>query len=184
MKLLKISLILGTLATAVNAATVTVTAGFGTQGFSVTTDGSTSLSSFLVAVGGYSGGVFTPFTSVADSGKVSGVLTATSPSSLNSQVLNLFVGNGTTVADSTQYVILSPNAGTTFPSDVTQATGVTYAATLGSGQTLVTSVGATWSANKTLGGGAGAGLITFVPEPSSALLGAIGALGLLRRRRN
>jgi hypothetical protein len=183
MKLLKISLILGCLSTLANSATITVSAGFGTQGIVVTTNGTTSVPSFFVAVGNYSSGVFTPFGGVTDTAKVSGVITSTSPTSLNSQVINLFVGSGNSIASSTNYLILSPNAGTTFPSDVTQATGVTYAATLGVNQTLVTSSGATWSGNTTLGGGAGAGMITFVPEPSAALLGAVGALGLLRRRR-
>jgi hypothetical protein len=183
MKLLKLSLILGALATCANAATITVSAGFGTQGFNVTTNGTTSLPSFLVAVGGYSGGVFTQFGSVLDSAKVSGVITATSPTTLNSQIINLFVGNGTTVENSTSWVILSPTANTAFPANVTQATGVTYAATLGTNQNLVASSNATWSATTALGGGAGAGLITMIPEPSAALLGALGALGLLRRRR-
>lgn len=187
MKYLKVSLFFGALLLNSNAATITVSAGFGAQGFSVTSDGLTSLPSFLVAVGGYSGGIFTEFGSVTDSAKVSGVISGTAPSTLNSQVINLFVGNGTTVQNSTRWVILTPSvAGTNFPSDVTQATGVTYAATVGSGQTLVATSGpgATWSPVSGLANAAGNGLITLVPEPSTALLSVFGVLGLLRRRRN
>lgn len=184
MKLLKIAMILSSIATMSNAATITVSAGFGAQGFNVTTDGLTSLPSFFVGVGGFASGTFTQFgTSVTDSAKVNAVVQATGPTTLNTQVINLFVGNGDSVATSTSYVILKPNANTAFPADVTTAAGVTLAATVGSGYTLVASEGASWDAGKTLGGVAGNGLITFVPEPSAALLGAIGAIGLLRRRR-
>lgn len=184
MKLIEIGLIIGCLATIGNAATVSVTAGFGAQGFSVTTDGTTSLPSFLVAVGGYSGGVFTQFGNTAnDTGKVSGSFTASSPASLNNQVVNLFVGNGTTVENSTSWVILTPTVPLLFPPDVSGTGGPTYSATVGTAQTLVATSNATWAPTQTLGGVAGNGTITFVPEPSAALLGALGALGLLRRRR-
>jgi hypothetical protein len=185
MKLLKISLLIGSLATLSNAATITVSAGFGAQGIAVSYNGTDPVTSFLVAVGSYSGGIFTSFGSVIDSGKVSGVITSTAPTSLNSQVIHLFVGNGPTVANSSAWVILTPNVGTTFPSDVTQATGVTYAATVGTNQTLVAASILSWAPQGQLGSLTGGnGLIYIpVPEPSSALLGAIGALTLLRRRR-
>lgn len=186
MKLLKISVILASLVTLGNAATVTVSQGFGTQGFTVTSDGTLLVPTFLVAVGGYSAGVFTPFGAVSDIGKVNGVITSTGPASLNNQVINLFVGNGTTVGNSTAFVILTPTSPLLFPPDVTAATGVTYAATIGTGQTLVaSSLGSSFSPTTTAGGAAGSGnfILAAVPEPSAALLGAIGALGLLRRRR-
>lgn len=186
MKLLQIGLILAGIATFGNAATVTVSQGFGSQGFTVTTDGTALLPTFLVAVGGYSGGIFTPFGAVTDTAKANGVITSSAPTSLNSQVINLFIGNGSTVANSSHWIILTPTSPLLFPPDVTAATGVTYAATVGTGQTLVATSGpsATWSPTTTAGGLAGSGNINFVPEPSAAILSAIGILGFLRRRRN
>jgi len=162
-------------AAASNAATVTVSAGFGAQGLIVSTGGLTTVP-FTVAVGNFSSGVFTQFsTSIIDTGKVNGVFTAQAPSSLNGLPLHLWVGNGA-VGASTSFLILSSNAGTTFPADVAAAGGPTFNAALGTGVSLVASTGATFTP--------GTSTITLVPEPSAALLGAVGALGLLRRRRN
>lgn len=166
------------------AATITITAGFGAQGIHVTEDGTNSLGTFLVSVGGYEESVYTQFANVIQdtTPKINGSITGTAPTSLNGKLIHLFVGNGTTVENSSSYVILSGSA--SFPTDVTVATGVTYLATVGSNLTLVASQAADWYPTLTLGGAAGNGYIQFVPEPSTALLGAIGALGLLRRRRN
>jgi hypothetical protein len=67
-----------------------------------------------------------------------------------------------------------------------------YNLTLTDGQILVGTAGGTYTANYTdLGGSAsttvGSSIQLYgavIPEPSAALLGALGALGLLRRRRN
>ena len=173
-----------------NAATITISAGFGAQGIHVTEDGINALGSvespFLVSVGGYEESTYTQFANVIQdiTPKINGGITGTAPTSLNGKLIHLFVGNGTTVENSTSYVILSGSAA--FPTDVTVATGVTFLATVGSNLTLVDSSNANWFPALTLGGEAGNGYIQFglIPEPSAALLGAIGALGLLRRRRN
>ena len=160
-----------------SAATVTVSAGFGAQGLAVSTDG-VSTTPFTVAVGNWNGSAFTQFsTSISDTGKVNGVFTAQDPVSLNGLALHLWIGTGS-VASSTSYVILSSNAGTTFPADVTTAGGPTFNAALASGVALVRGIGATFNANTSSVG------LTAVPEPASIVLGALGALGLLRRRRN
>jgi hypothetical protein len=184
MKLLKIGVILGSLVGMSNAATITVTQGFGAQGLVVTSNGIVSLPNFFVGVGGFTEGstTFTHFgTSILDTGKVNGVFEATSPASLQNRVINLFVGDAATLANSFSWVLLSSTV--SFPPDVTEATGVTFNATVGNNLTLVGSQNATWSPALTLGPVAGNGMITFIPEPSAALLGAFGALGLLRRRR-
>lgn len=172
-KLLLLSLACGA---ASHAATVTVSAGFGAQGLIVNTNG-VAATPFTVAVGNWNGTAFTMFsTSILDTDKVNGVFTAQAPLSLNGLPLHLWVGNGS-VATSTSFVILSSTANTTFPADVSTAGGPTFNAALGTGVNLVTSKGATFTA------GTSTIALTAIPEPSSALLGVVGALGLLRRRR-
>jgi len=96
----------------------------------------------------------------------------------------LFAGNGTTFANSTQFMVAkssflfaaaddaipTPIELLIRPSNSTLLFG-TLAANLPTTSTdAVTTQG--WN------------MVTAVPEPSAALLGALGALGLLRRRRN
>jgi len=183
MKLVKCALGVILLAASSQAATVIVSQGFGaTQGLVVTNQG-VALASFTIAVGTYSAGTFSVFGSaITDTGKVNAAgIGATGPSSFNSQIINLFVGNGPVNDPATQYVVLRTNANTAFPADVSGTGSSTFNAALGSGLTLVANTpNAQWSPTATASAG---GTINFVPEPSAALLGAIGALGLLRRRR-
>lgn len=78
------------------------------------------------------------------------------------------------------WVLPAADSGT-FTSSATDANGATsfYAPNASTG-------GATTTAFRTTdaGGNLGSSGFSVVPEPSAALLGAIGALGLLRRRRN
>jgi hypothetical protein len=95
----------------------------------------------------------------------------------------LFVGNGTTYANSTEFLVLKSDAlFTAAQDDIPTAQTVTLtptSATLLIGRQILdvrttsgdTSVTAGWGTAK------------LIPEPSTALLGLIGALGLLRRRR-
>jgi hypothetical protein len=183
MKLLKLFAALGLLMTgASQAATITVSAGLANQGFTPTING-TAVANFTWSVGTWNTATqtFTAFGSVADTGEVNGSVTATGPTSFNSQVIALFIGTGSTIAESGQnWVVLTHNSGTTFPSDVTQATGVTFAATTPG---VVTIVG-TGNENHSFGAQTATGYaLNFVPEPSAALLGLLGVAGLLRRRR-
>lgn len=175
MKLKLLSLFVA-LSSVAGAATVTVTAGFGAQGLSVF-DGASLAASQFVAVGNLSGGTFTQFAStIEDTGKVNGVFTAQEPASLNNLPIHLWVGNAE-IGSATSYVILSSNAGTAFPPDVAAAGGPTFNAAVGANLTVVDSVMATYDGD--------ASSITFVPipEPTVTALGALGLLGLLRRRR-
>ena len=159
---------------AVNAATITVSAGFGVQGLSVTLDGSAA-DSFLVSVGNWDGSSFTMFgDAVTDVDKVNAVITAGGPSSLNGLAVHLMVAD----TQNRSFVILSSNAGTSFPPDVAAAGGTTFNAALGSGLSLVAT-----DSNSTFDSTGNAINLVAVPEPSVAILGALGALGLIRRRR-
>jgi hypothetical protein len=180
MKLLKLFAALGLLMTgASQAATITVSAGLANQGFTPTLNGA-PVANFTWSVGTWNSGTqtFTAFGSVDDTGEVNGSVTATGPASFNNQVIALFIGTGSTIAASgDSWVVLTHNSGTTFPSDVSGATGVTFAATT---PAVVTIAGgqATFGAQTATGFA-----LNFVPEPSAALLGLLGVAGLLRRRR-
>lgn len=162
--------------TSSNAATVNVSGGFGV-GVLVTTSLVNSASSF--EIGGYSGSVFTAFVApavnLAAGTKIAGSFAGTSPTSLNS--VPIFFRISTTDG----FAILS--TGVNFPADVTSgilSSSVTFSSSASGsvvafGGAKVTNV-AFSDANHLN--------FTVVPEPSSLLLGAVGALGLLRRRRN
>lgn len=161
------------------AATVTVTAGFGAQGLSVYNGPASLATNFYVAVGNYSGGSFTQFsTTIEDTGKVNGVFTAQAPVSLNGLPVHLWVGTGPIGAADTSFVILSANVGTAFPPDVAAAGGPTFNAALGSNLSVVTT-----SEGAVFDGAANSITLVPIPEPSVALLGALGVVGLMRRRR-
>lgn len=173
-----------------NAATITVSAGFGaTQGLAVYND-TTLATTFTLSVGSYTAGSPASFASfgsaIQDTGKVNTPtgITATSPASFNSQIIHLFIGGGANVADSLssgKYVVLRTNANTAFPADVSVAGSTTFNAALGSGLTAIaTGSAANWVSTSSASDG---GRIVFVPEPSVALLGALGIFGLVRRRR-
>jgi MYXO-CTERM domain-containing protein len=185
-------LLIATIATCslAKAATITVSAGFGaTQGLAVYND-AVLATTFTLSVGSFTAGSPASFASfgsaIQDSGKVNTPtgITATSPASFNSQVVHLFVGGGATVAESLtsgKYVVLRTNTNTAFPADVSVAGSTTFNAALGSGLTAVsTGSAATWVSTASTTDG---GRIVFVPEPSVALLGALGVFGLIRRRR-
>lgn len=176
MKLLKISAIALMSLAGANAATITVTAGFGAQGLNVTTSG-VAATSFHVAIGSWDGSSFTQFaTGIQDTAKVNGVFTATVPPAVNSQVIHLFVGQGSSVDFGGNYVLFRTNTNTAFPADVSSGSATaTFSATALSGLTAVSQNNATLTS--------GTNTINFVPEPSVALLGALGVFGLIRRRR-
>jgi len=172
---------------AANAATITVSQGVGAQGYTVLVDG-TAPTGFFWSVGSYNtiSSTWTQFgTAQSDTAKVNGSVTATSPSSLNSAIIDLFVGTGNSIANSSTggWVILRTNANTAFPSDVTGAGSVTFGASVTNGVSILAK-GNSASAFATVGAAGGNLNLVTVPEASTALLGAIGALGLLRRRRN
>jgi hypothetical protein len=97
--------------------------------------------------------------------------------------LYAFVGNLSTLASSTAYALYLIN---TFVEEET-GFGLTYLAQPKGITPLIGSIDSI-TINAPLAAGSGGALETYstlklVPEPSSALLGAVGALALLRRRR-
>lgn len=189
MKSVKLIMALGLITGAAQAATITVSAGLPAQGVTPLSTGLV-VANFFSAVGTWDAGTssFTTFaTSLADTGEVSNAFTATGPSTFNGAVIALFVGTGNSIATSgTNWAVFTSTANTLFPPDVSAATGVTFSATtpaalnvVGRGNPLGAFTAGGVSTNNFSFDG-----IAVIPEPSAALLGAIGALGLLRRRRN
>ena len=196
MKAIKIIVALGVASGLANAATITVSAGLTAQGVTPLVDG-VALPNFFVSVGNWDAGTstFTSFASVlGDTGEVSGAFTATSPASFNGSLISVFVGKANSIAGSNgAWAVFTSVAGTKFPADVAAATGVSFSMTTPAALTLQ----ATGGLNQALGtgntlektgwvtGGTNTNQfnIVTVPETSTALLGALGALGLLRRRR-
>ena len=114
-----------------------------------------------------------------------GIVGATSTDGTDSftgKAIYIVIGNATTIAASTEFIIY--NTGALWPQEV-PAVGATvntflYNGTMVRGFTTTTSG---LGAPLTFANGDAGVAFTAVPETSTALLGAIGALGLLRRRR-
>lgn len=108
--------------------------------------------------------------------------TGTVGTELNGDFIYLFVGNGTTFANSTEFAVLKTSL--TFNSaDDETPTPVSLVVSAANSTVLV---GGTTSDIRVTNadGTATLGFTTVaVPEPSAALLGLLGAVGLIRRRR-
>jgi hypothetical protein len=95
----------------------------------------------------------------------------------------VFVGNGTSFALSNQFLVLK----TTFTFNTAESgpTAFTKTLTRSNATTLIgTEVANVFTTTADTSTTPGWNTAALVPEPSAALLGAVGALGLLRRRRN
>ena len=104
------------------------------------------------------------------------------PNSLIGKSLYVFAGNASTLAASTQWALVQ--VGTIFSDDPVEQTYVAQAFSL---TPIIGNVGSYTGNASGLASGSEAyttlKLVSAVPEPTAALLGAFGALGLLRRRR-
>ena len=184
MNALRSLLLLGLMSGLSQAATITVSSGLPAQGFLVTLGG-VQTANHLVSVGNFNAGTstFSSFGSLLiDTDKVNGVFAATSPTSFNGTIIDVFVGLGTTIEESMtsgNWVVIRTNANTTFPADVSGTGSATFAMTLPTTVSII-GEGNVGHGFATLGS---TNTINFVPEPSTALLGALGVFGLLRRRR-
>jgi hypothetical protein len=163
---------------AAKAATITVSAGFNAANdIDVTVNGAVP-TNFTVAIGSWDGTTFTQFgASALDTGSVNGAFTATGPAEVNNDIIFVYVGVGPVSTDvGGQWALFRTATNTAFPSDVSStlasATVNMHNATPGN-VVFAAGANATFENN----------VVNFVPEPSAALLGAFGVVGLLRRRR-
>jgi hypothetical protein len=185
MKMIKLFAFGALLCGSVHAATVTVGAGFGATNGLLVTAGGVGVASQYIAVGSWNGTVFTQFaTTLTDTSTVQGVFSAQAPTSVNSQIIHLYVSNidpgaidANDLTAGGSWVIFRTSTNVLFPSDVSSA--LTSANPTFSNFTTAVNVAQSTNYEEV-----GARTINFtIPEPSAALLGALGALGLLRRRR-
>jgi MYXO-CTERM domain-containing protein len=162
--------------------------------------------SYYVGVGTFASGVFTPWARLAldtvtgsPTREVSGSFTSTTSGAFDGQAIRVFVGTLSAVGNPASAAV-APNSAFTpigdtwavfgstgtanFPTS-SGATSQTFNMTTQAGLSVVATgnVGNGWNGTSSTSGSA-TNYYTMVPEPSAALLGAIGALGLLRRRRN
>ncbi|WP_425491665.1 PEP-CTERM sorting domain-containing protein [Luteolibacter luteus] len=167
-----------------DAATVTVSAGLPNQGFRPTNpfDG-LPLANFTLAVGTWDSAtqVFNSFGSLVDTGEANGEITASGPSSFNSQEIAVFIGSGTSIQESgPAWVVFTAPSPVFFPPDVSLATGVIFNLTIPSEVEIV----GTGHVGNILSAQTGNGYaLSLIPEPSGFLLGALGMAGFFRRRR-
>jgi MYXO-CTERM domain-containing protein len=184
-----------------SAATVNVARGIGNPGVTVNNFAGQALSAggFYMAVGTYntvptvtdyatllsSVDALIQFgaSGVSNSTTIAGVLQLTAaitsnggatPELWNSKEIYVIVGNGSSRAASTDFAILRRATPTNFPANVAPVATVNFSVPNGAALNPVAGAGSVSGDTLTLQG---------IPEPSAALLGALGALGLLRRRR-
>jgi hypothetical protein len=145
---------------------------------------STTISDFTIVASGIPGS-FSEDLGGSFAGFVQGapvsVAAITGANPLIGRPLYVFAGNAATLAGSTAWALKQVNV---IVDDVPVET--TYLANPLGGAAPVIGTFGTFTGNA---GGQGSGTFTtlqlaVIPEPSAALLGALGALGLLRRRRN
>lgn len=202
LKLIAIASILSSFVLTANAATINVARGVGNPGVTVNSYSNTPLSSggFFMAVGAYqlvptvtdyaslltAVDALTVFGTpgVSNSTTLAGILQLSTgitsnggltPELWNSKEIYVIVGNGATRAASTDFAILRTTNPTLFPANVAPVSTVTFSVPNGTALNPLANAGSVTGNVLTLQG---------IPEPSAALLGALGALGLLRRRRN
>ena len=175
MKLLPLAIGIASL-TGTKAATVTLAPGFVPDN-AINVSFWEAPTSFTVAVGSWDGVNCVQFgQSITDTGTVNGSFTATGPAEVNNDVIHVWIGIGPVSSDAEMFVLLRAATNTAFPSDVSNplasATVALHNATPGN-VVLVTGNNMNMSGNT----------VGFIPEPSSVILSALGAVGLLRRRR-
>lgn len=204
-KLIKIAAGIVCLSGLSQAATVAVSTGLaGTNLQGVTLETSTDHSqllnstSYYVGVGRFASGIFTPWTDLAlDSAagspsiEVSGSYTTTTGGAFDGLGIQVFVGVLSSAPSTTaaftpvgaQWTVFGSTSNPLFP--VSSGTNsVTFNMTTPASLTIVATGDVANAFNGTSAvSGSATNYFTLVPEPSAALLGAIGALGLLRRRR-
>ncbi|MEN9535202.1 MAG: hypothetical protein RIR37_475, partial [Verrucomicrobiota bacterium] len=160
-----------------------VTIGYFTSGYVITGDSATDLAAFTILSSGTLGaesldlgGAFAGYvqSSTYDAG------TITTGNALLGRPIYSFAGDGVTLAASNYFILIQVGSildDSPIPNDYVSAPG------------LADPVAGYGAVGSYTGDAAGQGSSTyrtlqFVPEPTTTLLGAIGALGLLRRRRN
>jgi len=158
--------------------------------------GDTDISSFVDSMN-----VFATVTSPTLVGNTKGTITGSfistgggNASAFNLKQIYFTVGNAATKHASTEWAIFTTATNIAFPADVTAPTAVTVSLGSIANSVMVANAGTEIDNVSPVKDGIMFGTLSTIgyqpvpepsaPEPSAALLGALGALGLLRRRRN
>jgi hypothetical protein len=112
--------------------------------------------------------------------------TQTIGTTFNGQNIYLFAGNGSTLANSTQFLVAKSTLTFNAADDVTNAVTPKLLTINPANSSVLIGIDGTdvRTTNSDSSVTAGWTMATLVPETSTSLLGAFGALALLRRRRN
>jgi 3',5'-cyclic AMP phosphodiesterase CpdA len=180
MKIVKLIIAAFALAGSVQAATITLSSGLSTQGVVVTVN-SVAAPGFNLAIGTWDSltSTFTTFgTSFADTDKINGAQTSTD-TFFNGKQVAVFLGTGTDIASSADgWVVFTRATTLNYPANVVPAGNTTFTVSSSS----VVNILAKGNQDSGFSNANTLNLVT-VPEPSIALLGALGVFGLVRRRR-
>jgi uncharacterized repeat protein (TIGR02543 family) len=137
---MKLIVIIGLLGGFANGASITVSSGLSPQGYGVLFNGVVP-ENFYWSAGSWNAATstWTQFgTTVTDTDKIDGGVSATGPSSLNGQVIDILVRIQPDIASSGRFwVVLRSNANTLFPWDVTAASNLTLQFALTNAVTII-----------------------------------------------
>jgi len=178
------------IAGSLQAATITVSGGIGstTNQITVRLNG-VQTANHYISVGSWDAGTstFTEFTAPAsDTAFINGTFANTTNTGVNNQTVHVWVGlTSTRTFDLTSnWVLFKASNDAKFGADISSVASSTTV-TLSNFTTAVNVAQSTSYSEVAPVSGVNGPYINFVPvpEPSAALLGAVGVLGLLRRRR-
>lgn len=201
MKALVVGFIFAVTSFVANAATITLNKGL-SPGFNIQ-DASGASSSGFIFIGTFAGGTapgtpaggdyssvissFRTFGSVAAPAAgtaISGSVTSSpaTPANFNTLQMYMIVANNSVLGSATQFGLFTNTPSTFFPADTTAAGSFNF------NVNVFSALGVVAGAGSLIDNATGADTLRLVnvaaiPEPSVALLGALGLIGLVRRRR-
>ena len=169
-------------------AAIASTAFFGTfaGGTAPTTPGNGDYTSIISSFNVYGTGISVSSGVVLAGNTSNSAANTAIPTTFNTFTIYCIVANNATLSLATQFALVDNTTASFFPADITAAGSTNF--TVGALSTIQPVAGAGSLTAGTVSPNYNSinmvHVVTAIPETSSALLGAFGVLGLLRRRRN